>query len=361
MSRRERPRFSVLLPTHDRAEVVGFAVDSILRQTEPDFELLVVGDGCTDDTSEVVLGYGDPRIRWFDLPKAPGFGYANRNLALREARGDLIAYLAHDDLALPDHLELMARPFEDDEVEWVYSRPLWVSGEGTVVPFAMDLGRPEHLDYFLTTANTLPASCVVHRRGCFEKYGYWPEEIHHSGDWELWKRMLRDAGGGNLAYVPEGSILHFRANWRGTAWAPRPFDAWHAAASSGDSWPAALRVDVPAEGLVQRAFAELLRRDGTAWCRSLREATPRVIESLAWNQAIALPIQIDAARPLVSELLASGAHERALAVAERMVAVAPADAELQYARGRALLGLGRNEPFEDQPTSTRVRRRSTRS
>ena len=133
------PRFSVLLPTHNRADVLAYAIRSVLRQTEPDFELLIVGDGCTDNTAGVVAGFDDPRIRWFDLPKAPHFGYANRNIALKQARGELIGFMAHDDIVFDDHLALLAATLDESGAEWAYSRPLWVSSDGTVVVYPMNL------------------------------------------------------------------------------------------------------------------------------------------------------------------------------------------------------------------------------
>ena len=69
------PRFTVLMPTHYRPDVIGFAIQSVLNQTETDFELFIVGDGAWPETSAVVHRFTDPRIRWFDLPKAPGYGY----------------------------------------------------------------------------------------------------------------------------------------------------------------------------------------------------------------------------------------------------------------------------------------------
>jgi glycosyltransferase involved in cell wall biosynthesis len=92
------PRFTGLMPTHYRPDVIGFAIQSVLNQSETDFELFIVGDGARPETAAAVGRFTDPRIRWFDLPKTPGFGYVNRNIALRESRGELIAFAADDDL-----------------------------------------------------------------------------------------------------------------------------------------------------------------------------------------------------------------------------------------------------------------------
>ena len=110
-------RVSILLPTHARADVLGLAIRSALLQTMPDFELLVVCDGCDEATREVLHSISDDRLRMFDPPKAPGFGWANGNTVLRQAVGDLIANLADEYLWLPDHLEWLFERFEDEHVE----------------------------------------------------------------------------------------------------------------------------------------------------------------------------------------------------------------------------------------------------
>jgi glycosyltransferase involved in cell wall biosynthesis len=166
------PLVSILLPTHNRADVLPFAIHSVLAQTIQDFELLIVGDGCTDNTAEVVKSFTDSRIQWFDLPKAPNFGYANRNVALKSARGSYIAFMAHDDLWLSDHLEILSRAFKDDKVEIAYSRPLWVIPRGLIVPGTFNLNFYPVLEKFLSRERSeIPASCIMHREECFQKYG----------------------------------------------------------------------------------------------------------------------------------------------------------------------------------------------
>jgi hypothetical protein len=80
----------------------------VLAQSHADFEVLVVGDGCTDDSEAVVRGLGDPRLRWLNLPGNTGSQWAGNNLGLAEARGEYVAYLGHDDLWHPDHLQTAA-------------------------------------------------------------------------------------------------------------------------------------------------------------------------------------------------------------------------------------------------------------
>ena len=62
------PRVTAIIATYNWSSVLRYSVGSVLRQTFTDFELLVVGDGCTDDSAEVVAAMDDPRVRWINLP-----------------------------------------------------------------------------------------------------------------------------------------------------------------------------------------------------------------------------------------------------------------------------------------------------
>jgi glycosyltransferase involved in cell wall biosynthesis len=281
------PRFSVVLPTHNRSALLPFAISSVLAQTRGDFELLVVGDGCTDDSTAVVASFNDARIRWFDLPKAPSFGEANRNIALKQATGEYLALVTDDDIVFPDHLAILAATLEKSGAEWAYSRPLWVTTDGLVIPFASNLLNSDELDGFLTTRNTIPASCVLYRRSCLNKYGYWPEDTPRAADWRYWIRIVEGGNRTNVDYCPVPTMLHFNALWKTSDTQMKEVTAGREIAVKSSWWPASLNVSIGPGMTEQRIFHELIRREG--YVDQLRHDVMRVVERLAWIQLSETP------------------------------------------------------------------------
>ncbi len=298
------PRFSVLLTTHNRSNLLRYAILSVLSQTEGDFELLIVGDGCTDNSAAIVAAFNDTRIRWFDLPKAPYFGYANRNVALRQAAGEYIAFVSDDDLVFPDHLALLAATLEKSDAEWAYNRPLWVTDDGFVVPFANNLLNSDELDNFLTVWNPIPSTCVMYRRSCLDKYGYFPEDVPASGDWKYWIRIIEGGNRTNFDYCPTPSALHFNAIWKTTpATQSNEVTAAREIAAKSSWWPDSLNVPIPSGIAEQEVFYELIRSDG--FVDRLRSDVIRVVERLAWIQLSDTSRRLKALQTQLDEVHAS--------------------------------------------------------
>ena len=284
-----RPRFTVLLPTHNRPEVLTFAIQSVLAQDFEDFELAVVGDGCSSETAELMAGFNDPRVLWFDLPKAPGFGYANRNIALSQTTGELVAFLGHDNLYLPDHLSRMHTRFQSDTRQFVYSRPLWIDDEGVVMPCYVNLHHPQARRSFMQDANILPASTIVHRRSALDTAGHWPEDVEHTGDWDLWKRMFDAFPGSEFLICDQvPTTLHFRADWRDPArWMPGSMAYIAALHRSGGFWPQGLDMQLDPKGdLPQAQVWAKMQIDARDVANRLRHGTRFLQDVLAHNAAL---------------------------------------------------------------------------
>lgn len=99
------PKISVIMPTYNRADMIGRSIESVLNQTFKDWELIIVSDGSTDNTRGVVKKYTDPRIVF--LEKENGGPSSARNFGLRHARGEYISYCDDDDIIFPYHLEVL--------------------------------------------------------------------------------------------------------------------------------------------------------------------------------------------------------------------------------------------------------------
>jgi glycosyltransferase involved in cell wall biosynthesis len=105
------PSISVVLPVHNRADVLARAIKSVLDQRLQDFELVIVDDGSTDDSVSVARSFGDDRIKLIELGQNRG-GNAARNAGVRASQASLIAFLDSDDTYLPEKLERVVAEFE---------------------------------------------------------------------------------------------------------------------------------------------------------------------------------------------------------------------------------------------------------
>jgi glycosyltransferase involved in cell wall biosynthesis len=193
------PRVSVIIPTYNRADMVGDAIQSVLDQTYSDWELIVVDDGSTDNTGDVVARYEDERIRHIHQAnrKLPGA----RNTGIRAAHGELIAFLDSDDLFLPRKLA--------QQVAFLDAHPEvgLVAGGHVEVDRQLRLLRevaPWHSQTGLGLADWLYScpfvpSAVLVQRAWPEKVGLFDETMRYVEDWDLWLRLA--AAGCQMAWL----------------------------------------------------------------------------------------------------------------------------------------------------------------
>jgi glycosyltransferase involved in cell wall biosynthesis len=160
------PKVSVIIPTYNRAGMLPLAIESILRQTYQDWELVIVSDGSTDNTAQVVRRYQDPRIKYYE--KKNGGPSSARNLGLRLAQGEYIAYCDDDDTIAPYHLEVL--------VHYLDRHPEVAMVRGFAVE--MNLIEPKKTGYL--RAGFL-WSCM-HRHKNLKKKIYFDEKQHSDED-----------------------------------------------------------------------------------------------------------------------------------------------------------------------------------
>lgn len=122
-----RPLVSVVTPTYNHERFIAQCIESVLAQTYPHWEMIIVDDGSTDKTAEIVKRYQDPRIRYFHQEHQGPFRLGETyNFALRQSQGDLIAILEGDDWWPPDKLEKMVPLFENPKVVLAHGNSYWV-------------------------------------------------------------------------------------------------------------------------------------------------------------------------------------------------------------------------------------------
>jgi glycosyltransferase involved in cell wall biosynthesis len=204
------PRVTVIMATYNWSTVLPCSIGSVQDQTFTDWELLVVGDGCTDDSAEVVARVGDPRVRFIDLQPGTRHQYGPNNEGLREAAGSIVAYLGHDDLWLPRHLELAVRAI-DDGADFTHDIALVIVPDGSFQPPLLE-----------TRAGWIPPSVVLHRKSVTDAIGGWGDfrALAIGPEQDLWHRI--SAAGYRKTFLPRLGAVKFPASWRPNVYAERP-------------------------------------------------------------------------------------------------------------------------------------------
>ncbi|WP_086831850.1 glycosyltransferase [Streptomyces sp. NRRL B-24572] len=180
----------VICPAWNRSEAIRPTIDSVLAQTFTDWRLLVVSDGSTDDTDDVVRSYDDPRVQLIRTERH-GHPGGPRNIGLAAATAPAIAYLDSDDQWLPEHLAVLRREF-DAGARMVVTASIGRNERGEEVYRSHPLNGVWHPELQLLWAFYEP-SRVGHLRGLAESVGGWTTEHTGMEDWDLWLR-LADAG-----------------------------------------------------------------------------------------------------------------------------------------------------------------------
>lgn len=189
MTAQGTPLVSIILPTYKRAHVLPLAIRSVLGQTYPDWELIIVSDNSPDNTEVVVKSFNDPRIRYFrndtnlKLPRT-----LNRGFSL--AKGDYLTWTSDDNMLAPDAIARMVDALTGGEADFVFA-DYYEFADTDAVGNPLDI-RHVHLPDApdLAKGNAIGA-CFLYTRGVFDRVGEYDPALFLNEDYDYWMRIAR--------------------------------------------------------------------------------------------------------------------------------------------------------------------------
>jgi glycosyltransferase involved in cell wall biosynthesis len=182
---------SVVIPTHNRRELLGRTLASVLAQSSVDLEAIVVDDGSSDETPRFLEVLDDDRVRIVRNQPAKGVASA-RNGGIAAARGEWIAFCDDDDLWAPDKLAAQLHAARETGSVWVYAGAVNVDLQGRVHGGAPPVSPAELLET-LPRWNPMPGGCsnVIASREALGEVGGFDLDLTILADWDLWLRLSR--------------------------------------------------------------------------------------------------------------------------------------------------------------------------
>lgn len=185
------PAVSVIMPAYNCADTIGYALESLMRQSYADMEIIVVDDASTDNTANIVLELAqlDPRIRLITLPRNQG-AYVARNTGMAEASGVFVTVQDADDWAHPQKIERLALALQDN--------PKWVAVGAQLIRYSPEKGLRARGGYL----NDDGSSLMYRKLEVTQAIGY-HDNVRMGGDTEYIMRMARYFGAQAVHYLPD--------------------------------------------------------------------------------------------------------------------------------------------------------------
>jgi len=183
-------RVSIVMSTYNRADRLKRAIKSIVGQTYPNWELIVVDDASKDNTENVVKSFKDERIKYIKRKENFGNDTRPKNEGIMQSTGEYVAFLDDDNEFRPDHLAVLLKGFKEDDRYDVYYGDRWLTDDtGNIQP---QLGFSRDFDpAMLMQRNFIDTSDVLIKRQALFDVGGWDERYKKYVDWNLWVRLLK--------------------------------------------------------------------------------------------------------------------------------------------------------------------------
>jgi glycosyltransferase involved in cell wall biosynthesis len=192
------PSVSVVIPVFNGTNFLAEAIESVLSQTYTDYELLIIDDGSTDGTWEIIQSYGE-RVRGFRKPNGGVASALNRGI--EEMRGRWFAWLSHDDLWLPEKLEKQVAFLEYyPQFRACYTDFFIMDDKGSILHAINTPWYPrEQAICELFRGVYINGSTMLIERACFDEEGLFSEDWRYNQDTHMWLRLLRHFEIGRVA------------------------------------------------------------------------------------------------------------------------------------------------------------------
>ena len=178
---------SILLPVYNGEKYVRIAIESILKQTHMNLELIIINDASIDGTEKIVLSLinNDSRIRYIPFSENRGLPSA-LNHGIKMAKGKYITWTSHDNILMPNALEYMFLELHNTKSDFVYADCLVINENGQEIGFLK--AKPiEHILF----SNVVHA-CFLYRREVVKKVGEYDESLKLIEDWDYWLRCAQN-------------------------------------------------------------------------------------------------------------------------------------------------------------------------